>query len=103
MSEATAHHHGYGIYIKIWVYLLIMTTLALGVGYVEMPATIKALLLVGITLAKVVLIGAFYMHLRSEKLDLILITFTPIALSLILFFFMFPDSGDSATRILNLR
>ena len=102
MSEAI-EHHGYGLYIKIWVYLLIMTSLALGVGEVGMPQTIKAFLLVGVTLAKVVLIGAFYMHLRSEKLNLVLITFSPIVLSLILFFFMFPDSGDSATRMLNLR
>jgi caa(3)-type oxidase subunit IV len=102
MSDTTAHH-GYGIYWKIWGWLLFMTMLALGVGYVDMPQTIKAFALVGITLGKVVLIGAFFMHLRSEKLDLVLITFCPIILSLILFFFMFPDSGDSATRMLNLR
>jgi caa(3)-type oxidase subunit IV len=101
MSEAT--HHGYGTYWKTWGWLLVMTTLALGVGYVEMPGGVKAFLLVGVTLAKVGIIGAYFMHLRSEKLDLILITFSPIILSLILFFFMVPDAGDSATRILMLR
>ena len=102
MSEAV--HHGYGIYFKTWGWLLVMTLLALGVGYVEaMPGALKALLLVGITLAKVGVIGAFFMHLRSEKLDLVLITFTPLILAMILFFFMWPDSGDSATRILTLR
>ena len=102
MSEAT--HHGYATYWKIWGWLLCMTLLALGVGYVDaMPGALKALLLVGITLAKVGVIAAFYMHLRSEKLDLILITFTPIVLAMILFFFMVPDAGDSATRMMMLR
>jgi caa(3)-type oxidase subunit IV len=101
MPEAI--HHGYGIYWKTWGWLLLMTMLALGVGYVDMPSGLKAFLLVGITLAKVILIGGFFMHLRSEKLNLVLITFSPLVLSLILFFFMFPDSGDSATRILTLR
>jgi caa(3)-type oxidase subunit IV len=101
MSEAT--HHGYGIYYKTWGWLLFMTALALGAGYVEMPTTLKAIVLVGITLAKVGVIGAFFMHLRTEKLNLILITFSPIILSLILFFFMFPDSGDTASRMLILR
>jgi len=95
-------HHGYGIYYKTWGWLLVMTLLALGVGYVEMPAGIKALLLVGITLAKVGLIGAIFMHLRSEKMDLVLITFTPIVLSLILFFFIRPDTTDTAIRVLTL-
>jgi cytochrome c oxidase subunit 4 len=102
MTEAV--HHGYGIYIKTWLLLLGMTLLALGVGYLDnMPGALKALLLVGITLAKVGIIGAFFMHLRSEKLDLVLITFCPIVLALILFFFIVPDAGDSATRMLILR
>ena len=100
MSEAV--DHGYWGYIKIWIWLLAMTLLALGVGSVEMPGGIKAFLLVGVTLAKVGLIGAFFMHLRSEKMDLVLITFTPIVLSLILFFFIRSDTVDTATRILSL-
>lgn len=102
MTEAV--HHGYGVYIKTWGWLLVLTLLALAIGYIHsMPAALKALLLVGTTLAKVGVIGAFFMHLRSEKLDLILITFCPIVLALVLFFFISPDAGDSATRALMLR
>jgi caa(3)-type oxidase subunit IV len=100
MSETD--DHGYWGYIKIWLWLLGMTLLALGVGYVDMPANLKALLLVGVTLAKVGLIGAFFMHLRSEKIDLVLITFCPIVLSLILFFFIRGDTTDTAARIISL-
>ncbi len=102
MSEAV--HHGYGIYWKTWGWLLVMTTLALVVGSVDaMPGGLKALLLVSITLAKVGVIGAFFMHLRSEKLDLVLITLTPIILAIIFYFFIWWDAGDSTSRILTLR
>ncbi len=98
-----AESHGYRVYMITWAWLLVMTLLALGVGYVEMPTGIKAVLLVGITLAKVVLIAAIFMHLRFEKLNLVMITFTPLVLSLILFFFIAPDTADTATRVLSVR
>lgn len=103
MSEATAHSAGFRAYYVTWGWLLVMTLLALGVGYTEMPQILKSLLLVAITLAKVVLIAAIFMHLRSEKLNLILITFTPLVLGLILFFLTSPDSADSVNRVLMLR
>jgi caa(3)-type oxidase subunit IV len=102
MAEA-AHHSGYKGYLIIWVWLLVMTMLALGAGEFLPSGIIKTLALVGITLAKVVLIAAFFMHLKAEKLNLIMITFAPIILALIMFFFMSPDMGDSATRTLYLR
>jgi cytochrome c oxidase subunit 4 len=102
MSEV-AHPTGYKVYYITWGWLLVMTLLALGVGAVDMPEGIKATLLVGITLAKVVLIGAIFMHLRFEKMNLVLITFCPIVLALIMFFFITPDTVDTATHILLLR
>ena len=102
MAEA-AHHTGYKGYFMIWVWLLIMTALALAAGELMPTGTLKTLALVGITLAKVILIAAFFMHLKTEKLNLVLITFAPIILALIMFFFMAPDMGDSATRTLTLR
>lgn len=99
----TVHHPGYKSYLIIWGWLLVMTLLALGAGEYLPSGIIKALALVGVTLAKVILIAAFFMHLRTEKLNLIMITFAPIILSLIMFFFMSPDMGDSATRTLHLR
>jgi cytochrome c oxidase subunit 4 len=103
MSEAAVHPAGYKVYFITWFWLLVMTSLALGVGFVDMPEGLKAALLVAITLAKVAVIAAFFMHLRTEKLNLILLTFTPLVISMILFFFMGPDMMGSATRVLTLR
>ena len=98
-----AHAAGFRIYYITWGWLLLMTLLALGVGSVDMPQGLQATLLVGITLAKVVLIASIFMHLRSEKLNLILVTFCPIILALILFFFISADTVDTATRVMYLR
>jgi caa(3)-type oxidase subunit IV len=102
MTEAV-HNHSYKSYFVIWGWLLVMTVLALLAGEFMPTGIFKALVLVGITLAKVVLIAAFFMHLRTERLNLIMITFAPIILALIMFFFMTPDMGETATRTLYLR
>ena len=83
-----AHPTGYRQYFMTWCWLLAMTLLALGVGYIGgLPAGIKALLLVGITLAKIFLIGSIFMHLKSERVNLVMLTFTPLVLAIILFTF----------------
>jgi cytochrome c oxidase subunit 4 len=104
--QDTAHDHSsisYKQYFMTWCWLLVMTLLALGVGYVNMPEGIKAVLLVGITLAKIVLIAAIFMHLRFERLNLVMITISPLILSIILFFFTYGETSGSATHILMVR
>jgi caa(3)-type oxidase subunit IV len=101
-----AHEHAtlnYRQYFTTWFWLLVMTLLALTVGYVSMPEGIKALLLVGITLAKIVLIASIFMHLRFERLNLVMITLVPLILSIILFFFTHGETAGSATHILMVR
>jgi len=77
-----------------------MTLLALGIGYAPVPEGLKAFLLVCITLAKIVLIASIFMHLRFEKMNLIMLTFSPLVLALILFFITFGEAGGSSTHIL---
>jgi caa(3)-type oxidase subunit IV len=100
--------HGHGVsgeihyrqYAVTWGWLLVMTLLALGLGYAPVPEGLKALLLVGITLAKIFLIASIFMHLKFEKMNLVLMTFSPLVLALILFFITFGESGGSSTHIL---
>ena len=94
------HPTGYKQYFVTWCWLLVMTMLALGIGYVHMPEGLKALLLVGTTLAKIILIASIFMHLRFEKLNLVMLTFTPLVLAVILFFITFGESMGSTTHIL---
>jgi caa(3)-type oxidase subunit IV len=92
-SHEHAHPAGYRQYFTTWAWLLVMTGLALGIGYIHsLPEALKAFLLVTITLAKIFLIGSIFMHLKSEKVNLVMLTFSPLILAVILFFFTFGET-----------
>ena len=68
----TLHEVGYGIYWVTWAVLLALTLLMLATGYVSLPKVLVVFLLLGAMLVKATLIGAHFMHLRFEKLTLVL-------------------------------
>jgi len=43
------------------------------------------------------------MHLKFERLNLVMITISPLILSIILFFFTYGDTAGSSTHILVVR
>jgi cytochrome c oxidase subunit 4 len=86
-----------------WVWLLVLTAAALGLGYAPINEKLKAFLLVCTTLAKILVIAAIFMHLRYERLNLILLTFVPLVLAIILFSFTFPETVGTVTHVLNVR
>ena len=103
-----AEHHDqhsitYKTYLMTWVWLLVLTALALGLGYANIDERLKAFLLVCTTLAKILVIAAVFMHLRYERINLILITFAPLILAVILFSFTFPETLGSATHLIRVR
>jgi caa(3)-type oxidase subunit IV len=95
------HAHGYKQYFVTWCWLLVMTLAALVIGYFRfsfLSESVKALILVSITLAKIFLIGSIFMHLKTEKVNLIMLTFSPLILSIILFFFTFGETVKDPTH-----
>jgi cytochrome c oxidase subunit 4 len=98
-----AHAINYRTYFITWFWLLVLTALALGLGYAPLPETLKAFLLVGTTLAKILVIAAIFMHLRYERLNLILITFAPLVLAIIMFAFTFPETFGSTSHVISVR
>ena|SRR5688572_25274912 len=99
MAQDHAHATSYKQYFTTWIWLLVMTSLALALGYVQsIPHALKAFLLVGITLAKIVLIGSIFMHLKFERMNLVMLTFSPLVLSVVLFFFTFGDTRVDPTH-----
>ena len=92
-------HHGYKQYFITWIWLLVMTLTALVLGYFRfLPEGVKAALLVGITLAKIFLIGSIFMHLKTERVNLVMLTFSPLLLSIVLFFFTFGETLENPTH-----
>ena len=103
-----AHKHdshviSYKTYFITWVWLLVLTALALGIGYAPLNETLKAVLLVCTTLAKILVIAAIFMHLRFEKINLVLITLAPLILSIILFSFTFPETVGTVSHVISVR
>ncbi len=103
-----AHEHdskaiSYRLYFITWVWLLVLTALALGLGYAPINESLKAFLLVCTTLAKILVIAAIFMHLRYERVNLILLTFAPLILAIIMFAFTFPETLGNATHVIAVR
>jgi cytochrome c oxidase subunit IV len=86
-----------------WFWLLVMTLLALGLGYAPIGEGFKAFLLVTITLAKIVLIASVFMHLQFERMNLVMLTFSPLILAIILFSFTWGDTGGSPSHVIMVR
>ena len=97
------HSISYKTYFITWAWLLVLTSLALGVGYAPINETLKAFLLIGTTLAKILVIAAFFMHLRYERVNLILITFIPLILAIIMFGFTYPETFGNSTHVIAVR
>jgi cytochrome c oxidase subunit IV len=55
------------------------------------------------TLAKILVIAAVFMHLRYERVNLILLTFAPLILAIIMFAFTFPETLGTATHVIAVR
>ena len=103
MTDHEQHSISYKLYFMTWVWLLVLTAAALGLGYAPINEKLKAFLLVCTTLAKILVIAAIFMHLRYERLNLILLTFVPLVLAIILFSFTFPETVGTVTHVLNVR
>jgi len=106
--DIMADHHdsqtlNYKTYFLTWFWLLVLTALALGIGYTHINEKLKALLLVCTTLFKILVIAAYFMHLRYERLNLVLITVAPLILAIIMFSFTFPETLGNATHVLRVR
>ena len=98
--EAHAEHGGSNREnVVIWGVLLGLTAVEVFLAYIQVPLTLMLIILMGLSIIKAALIVAYFMHLKFERLSLIL-TIVPILVVLLcLFATFFPDSR----RIKELR
>ena len=81
------------LFISVWVWLLLLTGIEVYLGYIHLPVIYMLVILMGASIIKAALIVAYFMHLRFERLNLVL-TIVPalvICICLMLLVF-FPDS-----------
>ncbi len=101
-THADSHEHFAGsnkLFLSIWIWLLVLTGIEVFLGYVQLPLHYMLTILMGASIIKAALIVAYFMHLRFERLNLILTIVPAVVICICLLLVFFPDSF----RSINLR
>lgn len=98
-ADESEAHGGNRENAVVWIALLVLTGIEVLLAYVHLDITLMLIILMGLSIIKAVLIIAYFMHMKFEKMSFIL-TIVPILVVLLcLFVVFFPDG----MRVKNLR
>src|SRR5882672_9919960 len=96
-AHAEEHFSGTNkLFSTIWVCLLLLTGIEIFLGYKPMPLQFMLTILLGLSIIKAALIIAYFMHLKFERLSLILTLVPMPVICICLLFVFFPDSFRSS-------
>lgn len=87
-----AHVSHKGMYLKIFVWLAVLTAIEVGLTFVPMPRFVLITLLVALAVVKAALVAMFFMHLKFERKTLALVVSVPLLLAGILILGLMPDT-----------
>src|SRR5437867_13267125 len=83
------------LFISIWGWLLLLTGFEVFLGYIRLPVIYMLVILMGASIVKAALIVAYFMHLRFERLNLVLTIVPALVVCICLLMVFFPDSFRS--------
>ena len=94
MSAHTEEHFAGSnkLFISIWGWLVGLTLIEIFLAYRPMPIHFMLVILMGLSIIKAALIVAYFMHLKFERLSLILTIVPMLVICICLLFVFFPDS-----------
>lgn len=98
-ADAHVEEHFAGsnkLFISIWIWLVVLTLVEIFLAYKTLPIFLMLTVLLGLSIIKAALIMAYFMHLKYERLSLILTIVPMLVVCIILLFVFFPDSFRSA-------
>src|SRR6266436_343204 len=96
-AHAEEHFAGSNkLFISIWGWLVLLTLVEIFLAYKPMPIHFMLTILLGLSVIKAALIIAYFMHLKFERLSLILTLVPALVICICLFFVFFPDSFRSS-------
>src|SRR5215475_6422139 len=98
-AHAHAEEHFAGsnrLFISIWGWLVGLTLVEIFLAYKPMPIHIMLTILMGLSIIKAALIVAYFMHLKFERLSLILTIVPMLVICICLLMVFFPDSFRSS-------
>jgi cytochrome c oxidase subunit 4 len=97
-ARAAEHVHFEGstkMFFYVLVALLVLTLVEVLLAYFHVPLTLMLTILIGLSLIKAALIMAYFMHLRFERMSLVLTLVPALVVCICLFLIFFPDSMRS--------
>lgn len=97
-AHADEHEHFAGsnkLFTSIWIWLVLLTLVEIVLAYRPMATHIMLTILLGLSIIKAALIVAYFMHLKFERLSLILTIVPMLVICICLLFVFFPDSFRS--------
>ena len=92
------HEHFAGsnrLFLSVWGWLLLLTAGEVFLGYIHLPVAYMLVILMGASIIKAALIVAYFMHLRFERINLILTIVPALVICICLLLMFFPDSFRS--------
>ena len=94
-ARAAEHVHyegGTSLFLYVLLGLLGLTVVEVLLAYIQVPLTLMLTILVGLSLIKAAMIVAYFMHLRFERMSLVLTLIPTLVVCICLLFIVFPDS-----------
>ena len=96
-AHAEEHFAGSNkLFTWIWVWLVVLTLIEIFLAYRPMSILLMLTILLGLSIIKAALIAAYFMHLKFERLSLILTIVPMLVVCICLLFVFFPDSFRAA-------
>ncbi|HKV40322.1 MAG TPA: cytochrome C oxidase subunit IV family protein [Blastocatellia bacterium] len=91
-----AEEHGHGAttstFLWVWIALIAITFFEVFLAYKDIDKIVMVIVLMGGSIVKAALIMAYFMHLKFERLTLVLTLVPAMVVCLSLFAIFFPDS-----------
>jgi cytochrome c oxidase subunit 4 len=84
------------LFTSIWAWLLGLTLIEIFLAYRPMPIHYMLTILMGLSIVKAALIVAYFMHMKFERLSLILTIVPILVICICLLLMFFPDSFRSS-------
>ena len=92
-AHAEEHFAGSNkLFISIWIWLVVLTLIEIFLAYKTFSTAIMLTILLGLSIIKAALIVAYFMHLRFERVNLILTIVPALVICICLLLVFFPDS-----------
>ena len=85
----------------VWVWLLGLTGVEVFLAYIQLPLVVMLVALLSLSIVKAALIVAYFMHMKFERLNLLLTIVPAFVICIVLLNVFFPDAVRLKDKAVN--